>query len=245
MNFKGKNILITGGTRGFGLALATVFVEAGAQIAIVGRKAEILTQVKTDFARRGFIIHTIEGDVGDKDQTYKISAQAFETLGHVDVLINNAATLGVESLRLLLDTDCEDIENAIQTNLLGSFRLIIAVAGSMFLHGGGDIVNVSSDAAKNPYPTWGAYSVAKAGLDILTEIMAKESTSSGIRFVRVDPGEMDTKLHEQAVPNAEKSELSDPSSVAKEFASFMSKSKALPSYSNLVFDRNLGFRNML
>jgi NAD(P)-dependent dehydrogenase (short-subunit alcohol dehydrogenase family) len=245
MILQGKNILITGGTRGLGLALASAFADVGANIAIVSRHADDLSQIKSDFIKRGIKVHTIEADVGEKDQTYQIAALAFEALGSVDILINNAATLGVGSLRLLLDTDCEDLESAIQTNLLGSFRLMKAVAGSMFLQGGGDIVNVSSDAARTPYPTWGAYSVSKAGLDILTEIMAKESEASGIRFTRIDPGEMDTKLHEQALPEANKSELSDPVSVANAFVEFLSKAKLDPSYNNLVFNRTIGFRKVL
>ena len=245
MTLQGKNILVTGGTRGLGLALASAFADAGAHLAIVARNADDLGRTKSEFSKRGIKVHTIEADVGNKDQTYQIAAQAFEVLGSVDILINNAATLGVKSLRLLLDTDCEDLEAAIQTNLLGSFRLMKAVAGSMFLKGGGDIINISSDAAETPYPTWGAYSVSKAGLDILTEIMAKESEASGIRFMRIDPGEMDTRLHEQAVPDAEKSELNDPVRVAKAFVEFLSLAKTDRSYSNLVFERHSGFRNIL
>ena len=245
MNLQKKNILITGGTRGFGLGLASAFANEGANVAIVSRHVKDLNRVRSDFSKKGIKMHTIEADVGKKDHTYEIAAQVFEALGSVDILVNNAATLGVNSLRLLLDTDCEDLEKAIQTNLVGSFRLMKAVAGSMFLRGGGDIINISSDASKNPYPTWGAYSISKAGLDILTEIMAKESAFSGIRFIRVDPGEMDTDLHEQALPDSKKSELSDPFTVAKVFIDYLSQQNMEHSFRNLVFDSKTGFRNIL
>jgi len=137
------------------------------------------------------------------------------------------------------------LEAAIQTNLLGPFRLIKAVAGAMFLAGGGDIVNISSDAAKTPYPNWGAYSVSKAALDMLTEIMALESEAAGLRFLRLDQGEMDTTLHEQALPDTEKSTLNQPQDVAKAFIDFLVKRETRNRHINLVFDRAFGLKEAL
>ena len=135
-------------------------------------------------------------------------------MGPLDLLINNASTLGPQPLRLLLDTDCEDLSRALAVNLVGPFRLTKAVAGSMVLRGAGTIVNVSSDAAVEAYPRWGAYGASKAALDHLGRIWAAELEGTGVRVLTVDPGEMDTRMHADAMPDADRTLLADPARVA-------------------------------
>ena len=137
--------------------------------------------------------------------------------------MNNASALGPVPLRPLLDTDCEDFEAALQANLLGPFRLTKAVAGNMLLHGGGLVVNVSSDAAVNAYPGWGAYSVTKAALDHLTRLFNAEMKEANIQAVAVDPGDLRTALHFAAVPQADPATLKDPARAARELADYLER----------------------
>ena len=131
-------------------------------------------------------------DVGDLDAAFAIAGQAAALVGPVDLLINNASTLGPAPLRLLLDTDCEDLSRALAVNLVGPFRLTKAIAGSMVMRGRGTIVNISSDAAVEAYERWGAYGASKAALDHLTRIWAAELAGTGVRVLAIDPGEMNT-----------------------------------------------------
>jgi NAD(P)-dependent dehydrogenase (short-subunit alcohol dehydrogenase family) len=135
-------------------------------------------------------------------------------VGPLDILINNAGTLGPVPLRLLLDTDCEDLERALAVNVVGPFRLTKAIAGSMVLRGRGVVVNVSSDAATQPYERWGAYGASKAALEQLARIWAAELAGTGVRFLTVDPGEMNTRMHADAVPEADPATLTDPAEAA-------------------------------
>jgi NAD(P)-dependent dehydrogenase (short-subunit alcohol dehydrogenase family) len=109
-----------------------------------------------------------------------------------------------------MDTDCEDLEAVLQTNLVGPFRLTKLVAAQMIPRGEGTVVNISSDAAVSAYPRWGAYGVSKAALDHLTRIFQAELEASGVRFLALDPGDMDTPLHLAAIPDADRSQLHRP-----------------------------------
>jgi NAD(P)-dependent dehydrogenase (short-subunit alcohol dehydrogenase family) len=141
-------------------------------------------------------------------------------LGGVDVLVNNASSLGPAPLALLGDTACEELELALATNVLGPFRLTKALLGSLgssAREGRGSVVlNVSSDAAINPYAEWGAYGASKAALRHMTRIWDEELAPEGIRFLSLDPGDMDTPLHALAVPDADPASLKRPETAARE-----------------------------
>jgi NAD(P)-dependent dehydrogenase (short-subunit alcohol dehydrogenase family) len=141
-------------------------------------------------------------------------------LGGLDVLVNNASSLGPVPLALLADTECEDLERAWATNVLGPFRLTKALLGSLAAtarEGGVPlVVNISSDAAVTPYAGWGAYGASKAALAHLSRIWDAELAAEGIRVVSIDPGDMDTPLHELAVPDADRSSLKNPEQAAAE-----------------------------
>ncbi len=152
-------------------------------------------------------------------------------LGGLDVLINNASALGPVPLVPLADTDCEDLELALATNLLGPFRLTKALLGSLAASAREGrpalVVNISSDAAVSAYPQWGAYGASKAGLYHLTRIWNEEMSADGIRFVSFDPGDMDTPLHALAVPDADRSTLKDPATSARELLELMGAPQAV------------------
>lgn len=124
-------------------------------------------------------------------------------------------------LRLLLDTECEDLAAVLETNLVGPFRLTKVLAGAMALRGSGTIVHVSSDAAVEPYPRWGAYGISKAAQDHLSRILAAELDGTGVRVLAVDPGEMDTVMHAAAVPEADRATLQRPAAVAARIISMI------------------------
>ena len=121
----------------------------------------------------------------------------------------------------------------LDVNLIGPFRLTKAVVGSMALRGRGLIVGISSDAAVVGYPGWGAYGVAKAALDHLIRTWAAELADSNVRFLSIDPGEMDTDMHAAALPEADRASLADPAEVAARIADLAETAEAIPSGSRL------------
>ena len=216
--WKGMRVAVTGGTSGLGLALVRKLLDHGAKVAFVARTrdaVERLTREKPE--ARG-----ITGDVSKKDDVYSIAIQILGALGGLDVLINNASALGPVPLVPLADTNCEDFELALQTNVVGPFRLTKALLGALAASardGGHPLVlNISSDAAINAYPNWGAYGASKAALHHLSRIWNEELVSQGIRVVSLDPGDMDTPLHAVAVPD-DQSELKRPEDAAQEVIS--------------------------
>jgi len=154
-------------------------------------------------------------------------------VGPIDVLLLNASTLGPVPLRELVDTECEDFARVLEVNLLGPFRLAKAVLGSMLVRGGGLVVGISSDAGVNAYPGWGAYGVSKAALDHLLRSWAAELRESGIRFLSVDPGEMDTRMHAEAMPEADPAALARPADVARSIANLLESVNPPPSGTRL------------
>jgi NAD(P)-dependent dehydrogenase (short-subunit alcohol dehydrogenase family) len=222
--FHEKSTLITGASRGLGRALALRLSAAGAKVTLVARHKPELDEVVDEIRRQGGTAFGIVADVGDKESVYPIVGQAAALAGPVDILINNASTLGPVPLRLIPDTDCEEFERALQVNTIGPFRLIKAVVGSMVLRKTGVIVNISSDAAVEPYPAWGVYGASKAALDHLTRIAALELADTSVRFLSVDPGEMNTRMHADALPGADPDSLQDPAAVAEKIVEMIMQS---------------------
>jgi NAD(P)-dependent dehydrogenase (short-subunit alcohol dehydrogenase family) len=126
-DFSGLRVAVTGGTSGLGLELVRTLVRSGARVAFVARGRERVEQV----ARAHPGTHGIVGDVASKDDIYPIALQILGTLGGLDVLVNNASDLGPVPLALLGDTECEDLERALATNVLGPFRLTKALLGAL------------------------------------------------------------------------------------------------------------------
>jgi NAD(P)-dependent dehydrogenase (short-subunit alcohol dehydrogenase family) len=225
--FADRRVAVTGGTSGLGLALVRELARRGARVAFVARRAEGVQRVVRELPQ----VHGIVGDVSRKDDIYPIALQMLGALGGLDVLVNNASSLGPAPLRLLADTDCEDLELALATNLLGPFRLTKALVGALSASAregrGAVVLNVSSDAAINAYPTWGAYGASKAALRHLSAIWDAELADEGVRFLSIDPGDMDTPLHALAVPDADPATLKQPEDSAVELVEAIAA--ALPS----------------
>ena len=211
-------VAITGGTAGLGLALVREFCSRGAEVAFVARGEERLRRVARELPGS----HGIAGDLARKDDIHPIALQVTGSLGGVDVLVNNASSLGPVPLALLADTECEQLELALATNLVGPFRLSRALLGALSASArqgrGAVILNVISDAAINPYPQWGAYGASKAALLHLSRIWDAELASDGVRVLALDPGDMDTALHAAALPDADPATLKRPETSAGELA---------------------------
>ena len=212
------NAIITGASRGLGRALAVELARTGAKVVLVARESAELHAAVAEIRASGGNAHAVAADLGDKAAIHAIAGAAAALIGPIDLLVHNASALGPTPLRLLLDTDCEDFERVLQVNVLGPFRLSKAIAGGMALRGRGTIVHISSDAAVSAYPRWGAYGVSKAALDHLGRSWAAELGELGVRSIVVDPGEMDTAMHADAMPEADRATLARPSEVAKQLA---------------------------
>ena len=214
MDLRQKSALVTGASRGLGRALAEQLAAAGARVVLVARSEPELTLVVEGIRRTGGEAHALAFDVSRKEDVYPLAGAAAALVGPIDLLIHNASSLGPTPLRLLLDTECEALSSVLETNLVGPFRLSRAIVGSMALRKTGTIVHISSDASVNAYAGWGAYSVSKAGLDHLSRLWAAELAERGVRVLAVDPGEMDTVMHRQALPDADATALARPEHVA-------------------------------
>lgn len=210
---RGLRVALTGGTSGLGLALVRNLSRQGAHVVFVARGREAVERTASETGALGLV-----GDVGRKDDIYPLALQITGSLGGLDVLVNNASSLGPAPLESLADTDCEELEAALAVNLVGPFRLTKALYGALATSArdgrGAVVINISSDAAIKAYPGWGAYGTSKAALRHLTAIWDEESRSQGIRFEAIDPGDMDTPLHAAAVPDADPSLLKRPADSA-------------------------------
>src|SRR5262245_43975928 len=213
-------VAVTGGTSGLGLALLRLLVAQGARVAFVARTASAVEQTARETRAHGIV-----GDIGRKDDIYPIALQITANLGGLDVLINNASSLGPTPLAPLADTECEHLEEALAVNVLGAFRLTKAVFGALAAaarnEGGALVINISSDAAVNAYPGWGAYGASKSALRHLTAIWGEEAKADRVGFLSFDPGDMDTPLHALAVPDADRSTLKRPEDSASEIVDEM------------------------
>ena len=237
MKIQGQGALVTGASRGLGRALAEQLAARGARTALVAREAGPLHDVVAGIRARGGDAHAIAGDIAAKAAIHAIAGQAQGLVGEISIAIHNASTLGPTPLRLLLDTECEDLAAVLETNLVGPFRLTKVLAGAMAIRGAGVIVHVSSDAAVEPYPRWGAYGASKAAQDHLSKSLAAELEGTGVRVFAVDPGEMDTMMHAAAIPDADRATLARPADVAARIVQMIEDEARAPSGARLVAPR--------
>lgn len=214
MELRGAAVIVTGASRGLGAALARELAATGARQVLVARDSRALEEVAEDVRRRGGEAHPVVADVAEPGAAGRIAGVAGALVGPPAVLVHNAGSLGPVPLRPLADTADAAFEEAMATNVLGPFRLTRAVVGTMALRGQGAVVLISSDAATTAYPGWGAYGASKAALEQLGRIWQEELAGTGVRFLTVDPGEMDTRMHREAVPDADPATLLPPERAA-------------------------------
>ena len=186
--------LITGASRGLGLALARRLASEGWTLIIDARGAEALEAARAELAKLTRVV-AIPGDVTDEQHRRALAGAAHEA-GGLDVLVNNASILGPSPQPELLDYPLDVLEEVYRTNTVAPLTLVQAVAKD--LKSGARILNVTSDAGVEPYPRWGGYGSSKAALEHLSAILAAENPS--LRVYWVDPGDMQTQMHREAFP---------------------------------------------
>jgi NAD(P)-dependent dehydrogenase (short-subunit alcohol dehydrogenase family) len=184
--------LITGASRGLGLALARALAEQGWRLVLDARGADDLRRVAADLELIGDVA-AIPGDVSDDWHREAL----IDAVGpRLDLLVNNASLLGPSPQPLLAQYRLAELERVYAVNVLAPLALTQVALPLMEV--GACIVNVTSDAAVEPYPGWGGYGSSKAALEQLTAILAAERTD--LRVYAVDPGDMRTRMHQEAFP---------------------------------------------
>jgi NAD(P)-dependent dehydrogenase (short-subunit alcohol dehydrogenase family) len=228
-----KTALVTGASKGLGKALSLTLARRGYAVVMVARGEQALERAVGEVEAAGGAATGLAYDVADKEAVHRIAQLAAALHGEVDIVVHNASTLGPVPMPLLLDLACEDLEAVLATNLVGPFRLTKALAGPMALRGSGTVVFVSSDAAVQAYPGWGAYGATKAAADHLARTLAAELADHGVRVLSVDPGEMDTDMHADALPDADRSALARPEDVAERIVQMIEDVRRAPSGARL------------
>jgi NAD(P)-dependent dehydrogenase (short-subunit alcohol dehydrogenase family) len=203
-NIDQPTILITGASRGLGLALARRLAQQGWQLIIDARSKEALEAVQTELSVYTKVT-AVPGDVTDPDHRQAL-ATAARGLGGLDAVVNNASVLGPSPQPELLDYPLETLEQVYRTNVLAPLAILQALRGE--LKEGARIINITSDAGVEAYPGWGGYGSSKAALEQLSAILATENPSWRVYWV--DPGDMRTQMHQEAFPGEDISDRSLP-----------------------------------
>ena len=186
--------LITGASRGLGLALARQLAAQGWHLIIDARGAEALEAARVALAHQTRVI-ALPGDVTNATHRYAL-AQAARELGGLDALVNNASILGPSPQPELLDYPLDVLEQVYHTNVIAPLALVQALRHE--LKPGACVINITSDAGVEAYEGWGGYGSSKAALEQLSNILAAENPS--LRVYWVDPGDMRTQMHQEAFP---------------------------------------------
>jgi len=189
-----RTALITGASRGLGLALARRLSTEGWQLIIDARGAEALETASISLTHQTRVI-AIPGDVTDATHRYTL-AQAAQELGGLDALVNNASMLGPSPQPELLDYPLEVLEQVYRTNVIAPLALVQALRDE--LKPGACVINITSDAGVEAYEGWGGYGSSKAALEQLSNILAAENPALHVYWV--DPGDMRTQMHQEAFP---------------------------------------------
>ena len=189
-----RTALITGASRGLGLALARELARRGWTLIVDARGAEALEAARAELARDTNVI-ALAGDVADPAHREALAAAA-RSAGGLDAVVNNASILGPSPQPRLLDYPLDTLLEVYRTNVIAPLGLLQAVRGT--LKPGARVINVTSDAGVEAYPGWGGYGSSKAALEQLSAILAAENPDLLVYWV--DPGDMRTRMHQEAFP---------------------------------------------
>jgi NAD(P)-dependent dehydrogenase (short-subunit alcohol dehydrogenase family) len=201
--------IVTGGSRGLGKALARDLLALGLSVIVDGRDRAALEAARQELIAFGSVI-ALAGDVSDKDHAHALIAAAND-LGRLDLLVNNASTLGEVPLPRVDQLSQKTFLRLFDVNVFAPIHLTQHALPLMLRNGGAaTIVNVTSDAGVEAYPTWGGYGATKAALEHFSRVLATELDGSSVRVLVADPGDMNTQMHRDAIPEADPSELRDP-----------------------------------
>ncbi|HEX5722690.1 MAG TPA: SDR family oxidoreductase [Acidimicrobiia bacterium] len=195
--------IITGASRGLGLALAHQLARDGHRLVIDARGIDDLERARADLAELTNVI-AVPGDVSDPDHRRRLVEAAD---GRLNLLVNNASILGPSPQPPLADYPLDVLEQVYRTNVIAPLGLI-QLALPLLRQSQGTVINITSDAALEPYEGWGGYGSSKAGLEQMSRILAAEE--SLVRVYWVDPGDMNTRMHQEAYPGDDISDRPPP-----------------------------------
>lgn len=215
MKLKNKKIVVTGGSKGIGKAITRAFLNNGASVMICGRNRSDLETARSELSQYGKI-QIFRADLAHRSDITGMVSRIKETFGNLDVLVNNASILGK---RVLIEDYPENIwDEVINVNLNAQFYITKALIPLLKENTrGGSVINVSSSVGRSGRAYWGAYSVSKFGLEALTQILAQELESSGIRVNSVNPGGTRTDMRARAYPDEDPSTLPTPEQITPVF----------------------------
>ena len=196
-----RTAIVTGASQGLGLALARELARRDWRLVIDARTTTDLEQAALALAALTDV-RAIRGDVTDRAHRQALIAAAGE---RIDLLVNNASWLGPSPQPALKDYPADELERVFRVNVLAPLALIQLALPRMV---GGCVINLSSDAAVEPYPGWGGYGASKAALDQLTAVLGAEQAE--LRAYAVDPGDMRTRMHQEAFPGEDISDRPPP-----------------------------------
>jgi short-subunit dehydrogenase len=204
-------VLITGASKGLGRAIARLLARRGHPLIINARHASQLAEAERELAQLTEVV-SIAGDVSEIAE--EIAGVALKRFGRVDVLFNNASELGPSPMPPLESHGWESLLRIYRVNVVAPLHLAQLLLPGMKQRGHGVIVNVSSDAGVNAYPGWGGYGSSKAALEHASRVLSAELEGSGVQVLVVDPGDMNTEMHQLAAPGVDLSALPSPDDVA-------------------------------
>jgi short-subunit dehydrogenase len=217
--------LITGASRGLGLEIARAYARRGLRLILAARGETALRQAADELSQTTEVM-ALAGDVGDRSFAQQLVTAGLKDFGHIDVLINNASELGPSPMPELEHLPLDSFVDVLRVNVVAPLQLSQLVLPGMRARGSGLIVNVTSDAGVQAYPTWGGYGASKAALEHLSRVMAAELDGSGVRVFVVDPGDMNTDMHRAAEPGVDLSHLPTPDAVAPAFVALLDEPAA-------------------
>lgn len=186
-----RRALITGASSGIGKATALTFAKAGIDVALVSRSLDKLEAVAKAAQEAGVKAKAYVLDLAEVEQVKAGISAIAQDFAPIDILVNNA---GIGYTNTLHETPLSDWQHVMNLNLTSVFQCILGILPTMRNQAGGTIINVASVAGLQPFPTWGAYNVSKAGLIALSKTLAQEERPHGIRVVTISPGAVNTPL---------------------------------------------------
>jgi NAD(P)-dependent dehydrogenase (short-subunit alcohol dehydrogenase family) len=212
--------LVTGASRGLGLEVARAYGRRGLRLILTARGADELERAASELRNLTEVV-ALAGDVADPAHVQRLVGEGERAFGHIDVLVNNASELGPSPMPALADFPLDQLRTVFDVNVVAPLGLIQAVLPGMLARHAGLIVNVTSDAGVEAYPTWGGYGASKAALEHLSRVLAAEIEASGVRAYVVDPGDMNTAMHRAAEPGVDLGHLPGPDIVAPAFVQLL------------------------
>jgi NAD(P)-dependent dehydrogenase (short-subunit alcohol dehydrogenase family) len=226
-----KVALVSGGSRGIGRAIALAYAREAARVFICGRNEDDVQRAIDEIRQGGGEIDGCAGDIGSLADVQRIVQTAVYRFGAIDVLANNASILGPRVA--IVDYPFAAWEEVLRINLSGIFLMIHQVLPIMLAKRSGSIINVTSGVGRRGKARWGAYAVSKAGLELLTQVLADELKNTGVRVNAVNPAATRTAMRSEAYPSEDPETLPAPEQIVPIFLYLASDDSAAVSGQSL------------